>query len=344
MRTVLRVAAALTAAALLCTAAPAHAGRHGGSGLAHPPGAAPEASSAVDHPGADWVAASPKNYTKADRPNDHPIKYVVVHVMQGTYKGTKAWFQNPKGKVSTHYIMRAKDGHVTQMVREKNIAWHAANWHVNTESIGIEHEGWIDEHEWFTETVYKSSAALVRDICDRYGIPMDRDHIIGHSEVPGADHTDPGKHWDWDHYMDLIRAAGDDHDEEDGVTDDAGAKASSAWKTTTMKGQYGKGVHVADPVATSDPLWFRATLPKAGRYKIYARYPADPNNNDRTPYIVHTAKGNETAYVDQRTTGGTWKLLGEYEMDAGEYGAVAVSRWTGGKGRIVADAVKVVEV
>ncbi|MET9133681.1 hypothetical protein [Streptomyces antibioticus] len=41
----------------------------------------------------------------------------------------------------------------------------------------------------------------------RYGIPVDREHIVGHVEVPGTDHTDPGEHWDWDRYMKLVAAA-----------------------------------------------------------------------------------------------------------------------------------------
>lgn len=27
---------------------------------------------------------------------------------------------------------------------------------------------------------------------------------MGHSEVPGNDHTDPGPYWDWDYYMSLV--------------------------------------------------------------------------------------------------------------------------------------------
>ncbi|WP_285661031.1 N-acetylmuramoyl-L-alanine amidase [Actinorhabdospora filicis] len=357
MRLVTRAAAAAIAAALLFTATPANADQHrdGGSGLADPPAATPGArpdpeASSVDYGGADWAAASTKNYTVADRPRDHKIKQVVIHVMQGTYEGTKSWFQNPKAQVTTHYIMRAKDGHVTQMVREKNIAWHAGNWDVNTESIGIEHEGWISESKWFTDTVYKSSAALVRDICDRYGIPLDRDHIIGHVEVPGADHTDPGKYWDWDRYMSFVRAAGDDGGSggDDGViVDDATTgriTASATWKSATMSGQYGSGVHVADPVKASDPLWFKAALPTTGKYRVYAWHPADAGNNDKTPYIVHTTGGNVSVYLDQSVSGGTWRLLGEFAMAAGDYDAVAVSRWTGGSGRIVADAVRFVGV
>jgi uncharacterized protein (TIGR03382 family) len=55
--------------------------------------------------------------------------------------------------------------------------------------------------------MYTSSAALTADICARNGISLDRAYIIGHVEVPGATHTDPGTGWDWSYYMDLINTA-----------------------------------------------------------------------------------------------------------------------------------------
>lgn len=57
---------------------------------------------------------------------------------------------------------------------------------------------------WFTDAAYRASAKLCADICARHGIPVDRGHIVGHNEVPGTDHTDPGPHWDWDRYIRLI--------------------------------------------------------------------------------------------------------------------------------------------
>ena len=35
-------------------------------------------------------------------------------------------------------------------------------------------------------------------------VPADREHLVGHAEVPGADHTDPGPYWDWDRYIGLV--------------------------------------------------------------------------------------------------------------------------------------------
>ncbi|MEU5949377.1 N-acetylmuramoyl-L-alanine amidase [Micromonospora sp. NPDC047465] len=158
----------------------------------------------TDYGPAAWAPASPSNYTVASRPGSHPVRYVVIHITQGSYAGSISWFQNPAAKVSAHYTFRSSDGAVTQSVREKDIAWHAGNWTYNTQSIGIEHEGYVDNPAWFTDAMYRASAALTRNLANKYGIPKDRAHIIGHNEVPGATHTDPGPHWNWTYYMELV--------------------------------------------------------------------------------------------------------------------------------------------
>ncbi|MET9441016.1 peptidoglycan-binding protein [Streptomyces sp. NPDC006610] len=160
--------------------------------------AAPLAA-APDYPAALWVPASTANYAVG---RSAAVTTIVVHVTQGSYAGTVSWFQNPSAQVSAHYVVRSSDGQITQMVREKDTAWHARS--ANPYSVGIEHEGYVDQPAWFTDAMYRSSAALTRSIADRYGIPKDRAHIVGHVEVPGNDHTDPGPHWDWNRYMQLV--------------------------------------------------------------------------------------------------------------------------------------------
>ncbi|WP_062646295.1 N-acetylmuramoyl-L-alanine amidase [Streptomyces maremycinicus] len=161
----------------------------------------------VDHPLAEWQPAAAANRTPADRPTSHPVDRVVIHVTQTLYAQALTVFQNPRKKVSAHYVVRSVDGHVAQCVRESDIAWHAGNWDHNTRSIGIEHEGWVDRPDYFTDALYLGSARLTASVCDRYGIPKDRAHIIGHYEVPGTDHTDPGPNWDWDRYLRLVSRA-----------------------------------------------------------------------------------------------------------------------------------------
>ncbi|MCL6299568.1 N-acetylmuramoyl-L-alanine amidase [Streptomyces kronopolitis] len=195
-RRLLTGAAALTASAALTPLAAATSGAAAATGRRTPFGSG--------YPARQWVPASPSNYTAADRPTQYPVEMVVIHVTQETYAHTLKLFANPAHKAAAHYVLRSADGHLAQCVSERNVAWHAGNWDYNTRSIGIEHEGWIDDPAWFTDTLYARSARLTAAICDRYSIPKDREHIIGHVEVPGSDHTDPGQFWDWPRYLQLV--------------------------------------------------------------------------------------------------------------------------------------------
>ncbi|MGW4597487.1 N-acetylmuramoyl-L-alanine amidase [Streptomyces sp. NPDC004457] len=165
----------------------------------------PRVAGAVDFRGARWVGASAANYRVADRPSDYRVDRVVIHVTQGGYASAVKVFRDPGHGAAAHYIVR-KDGRVTQLVRELDVAFHAGNREYNERSVGIEHEGFVEDASSFTAAMYASSARLTAAICARYGMPVDREHVIGHVEVPGTDHTDPGRFWDWDRYMRLVRA------------------------------------------------------------------------------------------------------------------------------------------
>jgi N-acetyl-anhydromuramyl-L-alanine amidase AmpD len=159
-----------------------------------------------------WHSADESNYTAANRWAEG-IDKIVIHVAQGPWSSAINWFQTPESEASAHYVIRSEDGEIAQCVSDQNIGWHAGNWWVNQVSIGIEHEGFVDDPKWFTDQMYDSSAWLVAYLCVRYDIPIDRQHIIGHHEVPGCPgegggedcHTDPGQWWWWDHYMTLVR-------------------------------------------------------------------------------------------------------------------------------------------
>lgn len=180
----------------------------------------------ADYGPARWVPASTSNYNTG---RTGRVQFVVIHTMQGSYAGSISWFQNPMARASAHYNIRSSDGEITQMVRESDNAWHAGNSYYNNNSIGIEHEGFVmDPSRWYTDAMYIASARLTRMLCDRYGIPIDREHIIGHYQVPrsgsgapcptnattcggsGA-HQDPGtggRGWDWDRFLMLVRNNG----------------------------------------------------------------------------------------------------------------------------------------
>jgi N-acetyl-anhydromuramyl-L-alanine amidase AmpD len=144
------------------------------------------------------------------------INRIVIHITDGQEKlnGTVSWFKDPSARVSAHYVV-GRDGEVVQMVKHNDIAWHASS--ANGDSIGIEHVA-RSPHEWDkklghpdpgmmpTDQQYCSSAALVNWLCGQFNLPIDRDHVMGHSEAdPKTTHTDcPNAVWDWDYYMGLV--------------------------------------------------------------------------------------------------------------------------------------------
>ena len=167
---------------------------------------------AADYPGATWWGNNGQNYSNRDR-GAAAISMIVIHVAQGSYADTLNWFRNPDNTGSSAHYTVSKYGAVGQSVREEDIAWHAGWWDTNKRSIGIEHAGYVSNPSWFTNEMYRSSARLSAYLCKRYRIPIDRQHIIGHNQVPGCAgsgggincHTDPGRYWNWDKYVRLVR-------------------------------------------------------------------------------------------------------------------------------------------
>ncbi|MDP9867809.1 MULTISPECIES: family 10 glycosylhydrolase [Streptosporangium] len=123
---------------------------------------------------------------------------------------------------------------------------------------------------------------------------------------------------------------------------DAGFTAGSGWGTSSFSAQrHGADYRFADPVAASDPAWFRAQIPSAGSYRIEVWYPANAGYNSATPFIVAAGGGNQVINVDQRAGGGQWRVLGTFTLSAGTYNVVGVSRWTSTGGYVIADAVRI---
>ncbi|MFD8968100.1 N-acetylmuramoyl-L-alanine amidase [Streptomyces sp. NPDC059568] len=151
------------------------------------------------------------NHDKADRPASQSIDYIVIHDTEGSWDTTLKLIKNPD-YVSWNYTLRSSDGHIAQHVATKDVAWHAGNWYINAKSVGLEHEGFLASPDaWYTESMYRTSARLVRYLAERFDVPLNRQHILGHDTVPGTTtalipdmHTDPGPYWDWAHYFRLL--------------------------------------------------------------------------------------------------------------------------------------------
>lgn len=110
--------------------------------------------------------------------NRSAIDRIVIHWMNGTLASADAVFSKPSG-TSAHYGI--ENDQVHQYVAENKVAYHAGNYYMNQRSIGIEHSA--DPSRPASEATYQTSAQLVREISKRYNIPLDRAHIIKHSEV-----------------------------------------------------------------------------------------------------------------------------------------------------------------
>ncbi len=175
------------------------------------------APSSRSAPEFNFLQAAEGRYKTADRPWDGiDIKYIVIHDTEASYGDTLSFFHGASdgAGAATHYVIRSWDGRVTQMVPTNHIAFHTGNFWYNMHSIGIEHEGYLAHgHRWYTEAQYQSSAKLVRYLADRFNIPLDREHIIGHEEIPAEkpegsakQHYDPGPFWDWGYYFKLLGA------------------------------------------------------------------------------------------------------------------------------------------
>lgn len=147
-------------------------------------------------------------YIPADpgaRRDDGPgrrVTHLVLHITSGAARAQPVaeMFATPKARrsppvsTSAHFII-GQDGTVLQSVRLDQVAYHAH--FASGYSIGIEHcarepraLGPTDPGLPLSEPQIEASVALVRELAGRYGIPLDRGHILGHSEAdPSTNHT-----------------------------------------------------------------------------------------------------------------------------------------------------------
>lgn len=124
------------------------------------------------------------NYDKTSFKKDR----VVIHTMAGSMEGTNAWFHNENAKVSANYGVSLK-GEIVKWVEEHHTSYHSGNYEYNKRSIGIEHEDGTSSanpqgfNKPRPDALYSAAAELLEDVCYRHGIPLDREHVVKHSEV-----------------------------------------------------------------------------------------------------------------------------------------------------------------
>ena len=85
--------------------------------------------------------------------------------------------------IGYHYVIR-KDGTIERGRPEWAIGSHA--YGENSHTIGIHLSGYFEQAEPTSKQIEKL-AMLIADVADRYGIPIDRNHVVGHGELMSTD-------------------------------------------------------------------------------------------------------------------------------------------------------------
>ena len=142
------------------------------------------------------------NYSKKSR-SKNAIKYVIIHYtgMQSEIASITR-LKNPKSKVSTHYLIN-RNGKITQMVKDENIAWHAgkSKWknlkNLNQYSIGIElvNKGHQHGYQKFHYSQIKNLIKLCLNLKKKYSIK--KENFLGHSDIAPLRKSDPGEKFPW---------------------------------------------------------------------------------------------------------------------------------------------------
>ena len=165
----------------------------------------------ADDPNAIWL---PSSNFDAGR-SGSAIELIILHTTEASYASALSWLRGEAGgtsnrESSSHYLISADGGRGAQLVREADTSWGAGNLAYNRRAVNIEQEGYADVGD-FSDGLYGAAGRMVGRIAARHGIPLDRQHVIGHMEVPdpyspallggASHHHDPGPKYDFDRLL-----------------------------------------------------------------------------------------------------------------------------------------------
>lgn len=287
---------------------------------------------------------------------------VIIHTCEGGYTGCWSWLVNPVSQVSSHYVVDEEGTEISQLVRERDRAWHIAARYdcqlnhghdcelngiqSNHITVGIEHAGFASQAV-FPASQIEASAALVCDITRDRDIPRDWQHVVGHGQLQPENRTDPGPNWPWVDYLHSIqRHCGEVVVDDDGGLNDppvATVDVPEGWTASNMTvDYYGNGYHWASTAEdATDGVGFAFFVEALDTLAIDARWTSGTNRSPRAEYLVVDAAGDTLAALrlDQTSGGGAWHELGRWEFPVGWNRVMVMRRDTPGF-VVVADALR----
>lgn len=150
---------------------------------------------APTYPAATWWNHSPNSSPRRD---GDKVQYFVVHHAADTrpVEEQRDRFMKANDRnVSPNWLI-GKDGSISEIVPpDKFRAWTSGEFDYN--AVTVETQNTSGDPTWgISEESHIAIAKLVAWASKRYGFPIDRQHVIGHREVPGAATACPGPSMD----------------------------------------------------------------------------------------------------------------------------------------------------
>ena len=157
-------------------------------------------------------------------------EFIMIHFMNGVVVSREDPYNKDivrdifmEDGIGINYVID-REGNILCMLPENRCAWHAGEGEfldspkytnkMNFYSIGIElmaigskadmaqyidgetYDSLDDSLKGFTDEQYESLNLLLTELCERYGIPKNKNRIIGHEEFSPRK-SDPGELFDW---------------------------------------------------------------------------------------------------------------------------------------------------
>lgn len=144
----------------------------------------------------------------------HAVERVVIHKTGGgsSAPGIASWFQDARSQVSTNYVI-GPDGTIICCCDECNGAWangaltegHDPMWDTlagvnpNDVTVSIEFvDPATDNSSPLTDAQKAVGFPLIKRICQRWHLPMDDRHIVGHNSLDPVNRRDCPGNFPWE--------------------------------------------------------------------------------------------------------------------------------------------------
>ena len=128
------------------------------------------------------------------------------------------------------------------------------------------------------------------------------------------------------------------------IVDNPEASVTGAWQSgTASTDKYGPDYRFKAQGNGSAYLQFAPNILTAGRYEVYEWHPQGGNRTTNAQHVVTFQGGTSNVFVNQKTNGGRWNLLGAFNFAAGSNGHVRITDGFPDSTQVVlADAIKFV--